>query len=420
VKVLWLAAVWPEPESSAAGVRTFQLLTALKHAEYEVEVWSPCRSNSYQERLEAAGFPTRSIPPNDERFDASISAFDPAVVFFDRFMMEEKFGWRVKGCCPAAVRILDTVDLHFLRRVRERDTVGGSGPLTLSRTSLHSDDTLRELASIFRSDLSLIISAVEIRLLQTELGVPEELVTLQRLSYPRPREPLPFPARRHYAAIGNFHHAPNLDAVRLLHSELWPEISKLHAGAEEPPELHIYGAYPTKEIMRLDGSLPGFRVKGWCENSIDTLSRYRVNLAPLRFGAGLKGKIADGWAAGTPCIATSIGAEGMTEHLPFGGFVEDDWKSFARAAARLYGDAGEWSQAQVSGARALRELFDEDVNRDQFLAAMERTLQNRELQRRRNLIGAMLWREQLRSTEFFSRWIELKNKPGPSLSTTGE
>ena len=134
-----------------------------------------------------------------------------------------------------------------------------------------------------------------------------------------------------------------------------------------------------------------------------------MNLAPLRFGAGIKGKVLTGWAAGTPCVGTAIAAEGICEGLPFGGFVEDEWDQFAERAVRLHQDQGCWEQASADGLTVVKELYGTEKNSKKFILDIEKLITERVERRSRNFIGAMLWREQNRSTEFFSRWIESKN-----------
>jgi glycosyltransferase involved in cell wall biosynthesis len=166
--------------------------------------------------------------------------------------------------------------------------------------------------------------------------------------------------------------------------------------------------------MELDDAASGFRVKGWAKDpggARETLGRYRVNLAPLRFGAGIKGKIIDGWEAGTPCVSTAIGAEGMAGGMDFGGFVAElERDAFAEAAASLYLDPKRWEQAREQGAAILKSLYCSRMGAKAWVERLERLVAERGIVRARNFTGAMLWHHQHRSTEYFSRWIEEKNK----------
>lgn len=420
MNVLWIALVWPEPGSSAAGVRTMQLLRTLKSSGCTVQVVSPCRSNQHRDKLISEGFLTESFKPNDSEFDLYLKQLNPDVVFFDRFIAEEQFGWRVREQCPDAVRILDTVDLHFLRQVREKVARENGNVFDIPADEFHSEEAIREIASIYRSDLTLIISDFEVELLYSQFGVPLNLLSLCRMSSSSfPGVSRSFEARRDFITIGNFNHPPNLDSYLLLHNGLWNRIrSKLQEQGERGCELHIYGAYPRKEFMELDDPETGFRVKGWADDLADTMGRYRINLAPLSFGAGIKGKVLDGWVAGTPCIATSVAAEGMHGSLEFGGVVEDNWERYAEQAALLYLDSARWCDASIAGTKTVETLFSSERNDSEFLSSIELAVRSKQERRRQNFIGSILWHHGQRSTEFFSRWIETKNKLKTQCLTT--
>ena len=411
MNILWISFIWPEPESSAAGYRTMQLIKACIRSGYEITMYSPCQTNIHQEKLASMGITTIHGEPNDSAFDGFIAKLNPDIVIFDRFMMEEQFGWRVRACCPRALRVIDTCDLHSLRRIRQKKIEKREEASTLSQEDLISDDSIRELAAIYRSDLSLIISEAEVKLLKNHYNVADELLQLCGFFYDAPFATSAYSKRNHFVTIGNFNHAPNVDSFSLLHEMLWGAINTaLKNQGHHDVELHIYGAYPTDKFLKLDDPKSGFRVKGWAEDAIQTLSHYRVNLAPLRFGAGLKGKISDGWIAGTPCVATSIGAEGMYGELQFGGYIEDDWDRFVERAVSLYTNEQTWNESQDRGFKIISTLFSEEKNAPEFTASLLHAYEGLNERRARNFVGSMLWHNLNRSTEYFSRWIETKNK----------
>lgn len=413
MKVLWIVLVWPEPDASAAGFRTLQLIKQLLNAGYDVEVCSPCKTNRHRESLEKLGISTTSYQPNDSLFDEYLKKLNPEIVFFDRFMAEEQFGWRVREQLPNALRVLDTVDLHSLRRARQKliEESCSLEDFTLDAIELKSVDAIREISSIFRSDLSLIISDAELSLLKSHYKVPAELLELIRFYYPSITKVRDYKERRHFVAIGNFNHPPNVDSYKVLHNLLWDKIrDELRDRGVFDVELHIYGAYPTKEFISLDNPKSGFRVKGWAKDALETLGEYRVNLAPLRYGAGIKGKISDGWAVGTPCVATEIANEGMCEGLLFGGAIASDKEDFIKEAVALYCDETLWNAASKNGLEIIRALYNEKKNTDSLLMVIRTALENLEHKRHDNFIGQMLWYHRHRSTEFFSRWIETKSE----------
>jgi hypothetical protein len=136
-----------------------------------------------------------------------------------------------------------------------------------------------------------------------------------------------------------------------------------------------------------------------------------VSLAPLRFGAGTKGKIIESWKVGTPVVGTRIAAEGMwTADYPFGGAIADSTREFAESALALHDRISSWSEARDRGSRILANLHAAPALDAALIAKIGETLRDLAAFRGRNFVGRILLREQLRSTEYFSRWIEAKNR----------
>lgn len=363
------------------------------------------------QRIADRGVRTEWISPNDPSFDWKMAELKPDFVVFDRFITEEQFGWRVKKICPYAVRVLDTQDLHFLRRAREKILLRDEMDLGPA-PGLASEDAFRELASIYRSDLTLVLSDFEAAILKDKFGVPDSLIQLLRFSYPvselaetEAKWPK-FQDRKDFVFLGNFRHPPNVDAVHWFSGEIWPKIRTALPGVE----VHVYGAYPSREIMRLDDEKSGFRVFGWANDPYELLSKFRVSVAPLRFGAGIKGKITDSWWSGTPVVTTPIGSEGMHGPLPWGGEVAENAEEFPGKAIDLYRNEERWNTKQDQGFSLLRALYDSDRNSKILIDALL-YIESDLLERRNgNFIGSMLWHHLHRSTTYFSKWIELKNQ----------
>ncbi|MFZ9596006.1 MAG: glycosyltransferase [Bdellovibrionia bacterium] len=408
-KALFIGYIWPEPQSSAAGLRTYNLLNTLRKNPWEILFTSAAKENDHTRSLHEHGIQTQCIRTNDSSFDQLLTEVQPDFVFFDRFISEEQFGWRVQDACPHAVRIIDTQDLHFLRRIRQRE-LKKQAPLeqlTQARFEFHEESVFREIASLFRSDCSLIISSFERDLLKNRFHVPDALLHLHRFQYPEMKPTLPFKNRIHFAMIGNFRHAPNFDGVFWLKKELWPAIRKRLPQAQ----VHLYGAYPPQEIMALHDPKTGFLIPGFTPDQHQTLAQYRVNLAPLRFGAGIKGKITDGWWSGTPVVTTSLGAQGMADGLPWGGAISDDPEDFATKAVELHESLPDWQRAQQAGSEILRQLYSEEPQASFLMQRLLKIQNNLNQHRRDNFTGAMLTYHLQRSDKYFSRWIEAKNRP---------
>ena len=410
-KLLMIGYVWPEPRSSAAGVRDLALLEIFRDAGFAVTYASPARESDAKRELESLGFATLPIAANDPGFDERLGALGPDVVVFGRFVYEEQFGWRVRRVCPDALRVLDTVDLHFLRKAR-LEWLRAGVPLEeiFERVpNSNGDECLRELASIHRSDLVFLCSDFERALLAREFGVAEEGLALASFFYPDSVDTAGFAGRSGFVSVGNFRHEPNLDATFWLKRELWPLIRACLPGAR----VELFGAYPPREVMALTQPDEGFVVRGQEPGDIlPVLARFRVNLAALRFGAGIKGKIAEGWRAGTPCVTTPIGAEGMRGGPRdfFGGLIGTSAEELAGQAVRLHEREPDWQEASERGRAIVRERLARASNGTAVVAAVEGARANLRLRRARNVTGQLLWHQGQRSTEYFSRWIEAKNR----------
>lgn len=406
-KILIIGLIWPEPTTTAAGTRMMQLVHFFLHRNYDVNFASVAAKSEQSFDLEKLKVNCLSIELNHSSFDSRIKELAPEIVLFDRFLTEEQFGWRVQENCPDALRILDTEDLHFLRKSRELALKAND---TNWQEYIQNDITNREIASIYRSDLSLIISKYEVSLLEDSFNISPSLLFYlpifdQSYTDTNLKDFLPYEEREHFMTIGNFKHKPNLDAVRFLRKSIWPLIrSKLPKS-----EMHIYGAYPSEAVKQLESEKEGFYVKGWISDKKKAFVNYRICLAPLRFGAGQKGKLIDAMHFGTPSITTSIGIEGISDSEIWNGFVENDIEEFANKSILLYSKKEIWQEAQLKGRQILKEHFNKSFFEVQFELLIEKSQQELDSHRNNNFIGTMLSHHSMQSSKYFSKWIEYKN-----------
>lgn len=408
-QVLIIGAVWVEPNSSAAGSRMFQIMELFLKNDYQVTFATTTQKSTNALNLKSIGVEEVSIKLNDASFDEFVKKLNPQIVIFDRFMIEEQFGWRVAENCPNALRILDTEDLHSLRKVRH-EAVKKERDFT-TNDLLNSDIAKREIASILRCDLSLIISTFEMDLLKNIFKIDSDILYHLPFLFDAVRASKvnlwkPFEERNHFITIGNFLHAPNLDAVLQLKKHIWPKIRKELPKAE----LHIYGAYPSEQVLQLHKPKEGFIVNGFIEDANKVVSEAKIVLAPIRFGAGIKGKLTEAMLNGAPSITTSIGAEGMHNDLPWNGFIEDDFEQFAMKAVQLYTNKENWKQSQLNGVEIINNLYSKKELSLMFIQKIEYLLSNIKRHRENNFLGSLLQHHSLQSTKYMSKWIEEKNK----------
>ncbi|MDO6747989.1 glycosyltransferase [Gilvimarinus sp. 1_MG-2023] len=415
---LIIGYVWPEPNSSAAGSRIVQLVQALQDGGFDVHFACAAAPTDHQIDLSSLKVTPHTVALNCSSFDEFVEQLQPRVVLFDRFVTEEQFGWRVAQSCPDALRVLDTEDLHSLRYARQallKQSLQASasvGPVLAGSDVIFSamrdsDMILREVAAIFRCDLTLMISDYEIQLLTDYCHVPASLLYhLPFMVQSSNRLQPSFAARQNFVSIGNFRHAPNWDAVLWLKQSIWPLLRKLCPDAE----LHIYGAYPPKKATDLTNARERFLVKGWADNAQQVVENSRVLLAPLRFGAGIKGKLIDAMQTATPSVVTSIAAESMAGDHPWPGRLADTAEAFAQEAATLYGSESDWADAARLCRPLLQARYDFSGHTSDFLRLINERLSNLESYRRDNFLAAMFQYHSARSTEFMSRWIEVKSR----------
>lgn len=407
-KLLIIGFVWPEPKSSAAGSRMMQLIGFFQSQNYQITFASPCAKSENAFDLNTLNVTQVTIELNHVSFDAFVKKLNPDCVLFDRFMMEEQFGWRVAEQCPNAIRIIDTEDLHCLRKGRHQAFQDGK---EFNNSYLFSEIAKREIASIYRSDLSLIISEAEMKLLKNNFKVSSDLLVylpfmLEAISEEAIENLPKFEERNHFITIGNFLHEPNYNAVLYLKETIWPLIRKQLPKAE----LHIYGAYASQKATQLHNEKEGFLIKGFANDVNEVMQKAKICLAPIRFGAGLKGKLIDAMQNGTPCIITGIAAEGMFGDFEANGFIEDAPETFADKAIDLYLDGYTWNKKQRNGFQIINNRFNKIKFEEKLASILEDAIKQLQNKRLNNFTGTMLQHHAMQSTKFMSKWIEEKNK----------
>jgi len=403
-KVLVIGYVWPEPNSSAAGSHMMSILREYTQQNWPVEFATPCQASDHMIDLTKEGISSQKITLNCDSFDQYILDYQPDIVMFDRFMMEEQFGWRVEKNCPAALKVLDTEDLQCLRQARHQATKAGR---EMTQADLFSDLAKREIAAILRCDLSLIISSFEMELLINTFKVDPSL--LHHLPFmielsACPARTRSYGDRQHFMTIGNFRHAPNWDVVLHL-QQIWPLIKKQIPNAE----LHIYGSYPPPKATALNNPKTGFLIKGWAEDAQVVMEKARVCLAPIRFGAGIKGKLLDAMIMQTPSVTSLLGSEGMHQQEPWPGVIANDTEQFVAAAVNLYNDEQIWLAAQQHAPLLLSSYYDKHLLGPMLISKIIAIADNLVSHRLANFTGSMLKHHTMMSTQYMSQWIAAKN-----------
>lgn len=441
-------SLWPQPNMSAAGVRTTSLLnyfaSSKQNTFQQVHYGCGLKSRDGLQEENIPGVLLHHLPANRaeemKRFLHCDKNKNLKVVVFDRFFAEEAYSFHFHVERPDILRVLDMQDMHSLRYHREdlvkrMDSRCGHDKfacfkdyayLTSTPKAPHSDASnmssknpesllMRELSAIHRSDLTLVCSPFEHDLLTHKFGIDPGKLVIAPFFTEKGTEGYPcgdgesqdrncYENRRDFVAIGGFKHRPNVDQVFML-KHLWPKLKSMVPDAK----LHIYGALPPLRVQQLNDRANDFLVHGYVDNLYTALGCSRVLLAPLRFGAGIKGKIIDAWRFGCPTVTTPIGAEGIGENQEnWGGVVATDEEDFISAASKLYNDKEAWNLSQNNARHLLSVYFDAKTNLSRVHSAIVRAVENLDSRRSEDFVSAMLWQSSMRSTEYMSRWIELK------------
>jgi len=257
-----------------------------------------------------------------------------------------------KRHAPQARIVFDTVDLHYLRESRAADLAGDG---MLHRSASHT--RTREQDVIRASDVTLVVSPVERDLLAREM--PEQRVEILSNLHETHGGGLPFQDRRDLVFVGGFRHPPNVDAVRWFVESVFPRIARSLPGIR----FHCIGSDPPSGIKDL-AQVEGVIVHGYVADIASYMEGCRIAVAPLRFGAGVKGKVNLSMAYGQPVVATSCAVEGM--HLNHGVdvLVADDAKAFADEVIALYGDEDRWQRLSRDGLENIQRHFSLDAARE--------------------------------------------------------
>lgn len=344
-RVLVIDVQVPRPDRDSGSLRMLNLLRLLRGMGCSVSFLpdSREREGDYATALEQLGVEVWSrqwlgqVPRwfalHGHRFDLVIAS---------RHYVASSYAPLVRQHAPRALLAFDTVDLHFLREAREAE-VGGA-PRGAERTRQ------RELAMIAAADLSFVVSSHERELLAGLLPEADVRVlsNVHRVSGRR----VGFAERRDIVFVGGFRHPPNVDAVLWLVQAIWPRVRE----ALPDVALHVVGGDVPDHVAVLAGE-PGVEVHGYLPDIEPLMDGCRLAVAPLRYGAGVKGKINLSMAHGQPVVSTACGVEGM--HLDPGVdvLVADQADAFAEAVVAAYTDQALWMQLSEAGLDNVRRHF---------------------------------------------------------------
>jgi O-antigen biosynthesis protein len=345
--ILVVDAVTPMPDQDSGSLRMVNLLRILLEANCAVTFFCEGRHyhTGYAEQLQALGVqvlyhPYLSSEPAWLRENGAV--FD--AVLLSRHYIAAPLLALVREHCRRARVIFDTVDLHFLREQRQAELAADTA---LARTA--EKTKLQELDVINASDLTLVVSPIEATLLKTL--TPAAKVAVLSNIHDIPGRAADFAEREGLLFVGGFQHPPNVDAV------LWfvREVLPLCLAQAPTLVLHLIGSKTPPEIMALASQ--HVIVHGFVADIDPHLARARLSVAPLRYGAGVKGKVNMAMAHGLPVIATPCAVEGMHCQHGVDVLVGATPSEFAAELLRGYHDSALWQSISEGGLNNVRTHF---------------------------------------------------------------
>ncbi|GLK84725.1 glycosyltransferase [Ancylobacter defluvii] len=355
----------PRPDVSAGERATFGVIADLRAVGFEVVFCATDLTDTapYRQNLEALGVTviTHASGYNSASDYVRAEGGKFGAFYLVRFDVAEALLPAARQVAPDALVVLHAPDLYFLREGRAAELSGDPAMRAKAEAT-----RAREVAMMRAVDHVILVSPAEIPFL-AEYVDRDRISVFPALYSPVDENPPGYAGRAHLFFLGGFKHPPNVDAVLWFVGKVWPRIR----AAMPDVEFHIVGAEAPPEVVAL-ASEPGVRHIGYVADLEPVLASYRLSVAPLLYGAGIKGKLGASLGAGVPSVCTTIAAEGMGIVDGLHALIRDEPEAFADAVVALYRDSALWSRLADNGRGLVRENFGELANRSSLLRVLDR------------------------------------------------
>jgi glycosyltransferase involved in cell wall biosynthesis len=345
LRIFVAAPALPKPDEAAGDRRLFALLEILAKR-HRVDLWaaeradvSEVQAERYVSLLTSAG--VNVLPSGWSGFARAMFRACYHAGLFEFYWMAERLGDEFRRRQPGAAVVVDSVDVHFAREVAGAD-IGVFDRATAEETRR------RELAVYRSADGVVVASDPDGDILRRE----RDIAPLFLLPIILPIRPRRIGARQpNLLFIGGFNHRPNVDGLLWFVDRSWPLI---RASAPDAA-LTVIGSHPPPGITALDGA-SGIRVLGYVPDTSPFLDQAAISIAPLRYGAGMKGKVIEAFACGIPVVSTSVGVQGINVTPGQHAAVADEPIDFARAVSDLLHDPERAARIGIAGQELAAEL----------------------------------------------------------------
>ncbi len=350
-RVLVIDALVPTPDQDSGSLRMYSLLTIMRDMSLKVTFIPDNLSwvEGYTEALQKIGIEVlyhHYLSSIDDYLKKHGSDFN--IVWLSRANETEKHIDDIRRYCKRAMVIFDTVDLHFLREERQAEM---ENKLLLRQMAKRRK--AQELALMKKADVTLVVSPVEQQVLRREdKNLSVEIVTNIHVAY---GSKAAYKDRRGIVFIGGFNHPPNIDAVKYFVKDIFPIVRNELNGVK----FFIVGSNPPKNISSLASE--DIIVTGYVPDISCCFDQCMLSVAPLRYGAGVKGKINTSMSYGVPVVTTTVGAEGMFLQNGRDIVIADDAESFAQGVIDVYNDQELWEKLSRNGIKNIEKYFSHEA-----------------------------------------------------------
>ncbi|MCP4048291.1 MAG: glycosyltransferase [Gammaproteobacteria bacterium] len=359
--ILFIDATTPEPDKDSGSVRLTNLMQCFRDLGYGVTFFADNRgyAGSYTRDLQKTGVEVLFNPwltSLHEFFRKRGRDFD--YIFVSRHYIAVNYIPLIKRYCHHARFIFDTVDLHYLREQRLAELEQSRTLKRTSRLTRHS-----ELRVIKAADATLVVSSVEKEVLSED--APGEKVHVLSNIHQVPGRNKEYADRKDIYFVGSYRHPPNIDAACWFVNDIWPLIHR------QLPDMrfHLIGGKAPERVKALSGD--GVVFHGFVESLEPFLSDCRLAVAPLRYGAGVKGKVNMSMAHGQPVVATPAAAEGMFAENGRELLIAENAEVFASEVVRLYQDEELWNRLSDASVQNVEDHFSMAAARDSLTALFD-------------------------------------------------
>ncbi|HFD12839.1 MAG TPA: glycosyltransferase, partial [Crenotrichaceae bacterium] len=366
-RVLIYDACTPTPDQDSGSLRMVNLIEILQSLGYHVGFMAENMAyvETYTPALQQTGVECIYHPhvksPIDY-FKEKGKYYD--VVIVSRYYIAEPVMPMIRQYCPKATILFDTVDLHYLREQRLAEFENSK---QLSETA--EKTRKKELSVIEQADITLVVSSYEKQFLgkQIKQAQVEILSNIHRVHGRRKT----WRQRKDIMFVGGYQHPPNIDAIIWFTTEIFPLVRK-----QLDIQLHIIGSKATKDVESLDGN--GVVFHGYVEDIEPFVDGCRIAIAPLRYGAGVKGKVNMSMSYGQPVVATSVAAEGMFAKHGHDILIADSETDFAKAIIELYNNSQLWNKLSNNGLKNVEQWFSFNAAKKAIQSILENSNQDRQ------------------------------------------